>query len=123
MSPFFVGVVVFFLAGAACLALYLAVTPQSRVVDERFADLAVKVRASQGALAGDLQDDNLLRMLFKWASKRVPPPNMDTPAGEKLQQTLAQAGFLKSSAPHAYQVIRVLLATAGGVLGLLVGLI
>ena len=121
MSPFFVGVVVFFLAGAACLALYLAVTPQSRVVDERFADLAVKVRASQGALSGDLQDDNLLRMLFRWASKRVPPPNLDTPAGEKLQQTLAQAGFLKSTAPQTYQVTRVLMAAAGGLVGLLVG--
>jgi tight adherence protein C len=81
------------------------------------------MRASQGALAGDLQDDNLLRMLFRWASKRVPPPNLDTPTGEKLQQTLAQAGFLKSSAPQTYQVIRVLLAIGCGVLGLLVGLV
>jgi tight adherence protein C len=102
--------------------LYLAISPQSRAVDERFADLAVRMRASQGALAGDLQDDNVLRMLFRWASKRVPPPNMDTPTGEKLQQTLAQAGFLKSSAPQTYQVIRVLLAIGCGVLGLLVGL-
>jgi len=104
------------------VALYLAISPQSRAVDERFADLAVRMRASQGALAGDLQDDNVLRMLFRWASKRVPPPNMDTPTGEKLQQTLAQAGFLKSSAPQTYQVIRVLLAIGCGVLGLLVGL-
>ncbi|MGB8412517.1 MAG: type II secretion system F family protein [Candidatus Binatus sp.] len=123
MSPFILGLVVFFLAGAACVALYLAISPQSRAVDERFADLAVRMRASQGALAGDLQDDNLLRMLFRWASKRVPPPNLDTPTGEKLQQTLAQAGFLKSSAPQTYQVIRVLLAVGCGGLGLLVGLV
>ncbi|MGD0670444.1 MAG: type II secretion system F family protein [Candidatus Binatus sp.] len=122
MSPFIIGLAVFLLAGAACVALYLAISPQSRAVDERFADLAVRMRASQGALAGDLQDDNVLRMLFRWASKRVPPPNMDTPTGEKLQQTLAQAGFLKSSAPQTYQVIRVLLAIGCGVLGLLVGL-
>ena len=114
---------VFFLAGGAGLALYFAISPQHRAVDERFADLAVKMRASQGALEGDLQDDNVLRMLFRWAAKRVPPPNMDTPTGEKLQQTLAQAGFLKSSAPQTYQVIRVLLAIAGGVFGLLFGAI
>ena len=96
MSPFIVGIAVFFLAGAACVALYLAITPQNRAVDERFADLAVKMRASQGALEGDDPDDNVLRMLFRWAAKRVPPPNMDSPTGEKLQQTLAQAGFLKS---------------------------
>ncbi len=123
MNPFIVGLAVFFLAGAACVALYLAISPQSRAVDERFADLTVRMRASQGALAGDLQDDNLLRMLFRWASKRVPPPNLDTPTGEKLQQTLAQAGFLKSSAPQTYQVIRVLLAIGCRVLGLLVGLV
>ena len=118
-----VGIAVFLLAGAACAALYLAISPQSRAVDERFADLAVKMRASQGALEGDLQDDNLLRMLFRWASKRVPPPNMDTPTGEKLQQTLAQAGFLKSSAPQTYQVIRVMVAVGCGVLGVLIGLV
>jgi len=112
---------VFFLAGAAGVALYLAISPRSRAVDERFADLAVKMRASQGALEGENQDDNVLRMLFRWAAKRVPPPNMDTPTGEKLQQTLAQAGFLKSSAPQTYQVTRVLLAVAGGILGLLFG--
>jgi tight adherence protein C len=123
MSPFVIGLVVFFLAGAACVALYLAISPQNRVLDERFADLAVKMRASQGALAGDDQDPNLLRMLFKWAYKRVPPPNLDSPTGEKLQQTLSQAGFIKSSAPQTYQVIRVMLAVGGGVIGLVIGLI
>jgi len=123
MSPFMVGVGVFLLAGAACVALYLAMSPQSRAVDERFADLAVKMRASQGALEGDLQDDNVLRMLFRWASKRIPPPNLETPTGEKLQQTLAQAGFLKSTAPRTYQLIRLILAIGCGVLGLLIGLV
>ncbi|MFZ0246373.1 MAG: type II secretion system F family protein [Candidatus Binatus sp.] len=118
-----VGVAVFFLAGAVCAALYFAISPQNRAVDERFADLAVRMRASQGALEGDLQDENLLHMLFRWASKRIPPPNLETPTGEKLQQTLAQAGFLKSTAPQTYQVIRVLLAIGCGVLGLLFGVI
>jgi tight adherence protein C len=123
MSPFLIGTVVFFLAAAACGALFFAITPRSRVVDERFADLAVKVRVSQGALEGDLQDETMLRMLFRWAANRVPPPNMETPAGEKLQQTLAQAGYLKSSAPQTYQITRVLLAIGGGTIGLLIGVI
>jgi tight adherence protein C len=118
-----IGIAVFFLAGAAGVALYLAISPQNRVLDERFADLAVKMRASQGALAGDDQDPNVLRMLFKWAYKRVPPPNLDSPTGEKLQQTLAQAGFIKSTAPQTYQVIRVLLAVGGGLFGVIIGLI
>jgi tight adherence protein C len=123
MSPFMIGVGVFLLAGGACVALYLAISPQNRAVDERFADLAVQMRASQGALAGDNQDDSLLRMLFRWAAKRVPPPNLDSPSGEKLQQTLVEAGFIKSTAPQTYQVARVLLAIGCGVIGLLVGAI
>jgi tight adherence protein C len=123
MSSFMVGMAVFLLAAGACVALYMAISPQSRTVDERFADLAVKVRASQGAFEGDNQDDNVLRMLFRWAAKRVPAPDPDSPTGEKLRETLAQAGFLKSSAAHSYQVMRVLLAVGGGILGLLVGLI
>ena len=122
MSSFVVGMAVFVLAGAAGLLLYFAISPRSRVVDERFADLAVKVRVAQG-LDGELEDQNLGRMLFRWAYKRVPPPNMDTPSGEKLQQTLAQAGYLKSSAAQTYQVIRVLLAIGGALLGLLFGAI
>ena len=118
-----VGITVFFLAAGACVALYMAISPQSRTVDERFADLAVKMRVSQGALEGDNQDDNVLRMLFKWAAKRVPAPDLDSPTGEKLKETLAQAGYLKSSAAHSYQVMRVLLAAGGGILGLLICLI
>ena len=123
MSPFAIGIIVFLLAAGACLALFMAISPQSRAVDERFADLAVKVRATQGALEGDDQDDNVLRMLFRWAAKRVPAPDLDSPSGEKLQQTLAQAGYLKSSAAHSYQVMRVLLAVGGGLVGLLIGVI
>lgn len=124
MSPFMVGMAVFFLAGAAGLALYLALAPGNRMLDERFADLAIKMRVSQGGLEGEGADDeNLLRMLFRWASKRVPPPDLNSPTGEKLQQTLAQAGYLKSSAAQTYQVVRVLLAIGCGVLGLLVGLV
>src|SRR5579863_8331257 len=123
MSPFAIGIMVFILAAGACLALFMAISPQSRAVEERFADLAVKVRATQGALEGDNQDESVLRMLFRWASKRVPAPNLDSPSGEKLQQTLAQAGYLKSSAAHSYQVMRVLFAIGGGVMGLLIGVI
>jgi len=122
MSSFVVGMAVFVLAGAAGALLYFAISPRSRVVDERFADLAVKVRVAQG-LEGELEDQNLGRMLFRWASKRVPAPDLDSPSGEKLQQTLAQAGYLKASDAQTYQVIRVLLAIGGGVLGLLVGVI
>ena len=71
MSSFGIGIAVFILAGTAGGLLYFAIAPRSRVVDERFADLAVKVRVAQG-LDGALEDQNLGRMLFRWASKRIP---------------------------------------------------
>jgi tight adherence protein C len=123
MSPFLVAMAFFFLVGAAAVALYLAFAGNHRAVDERFADLAVKMRVSQGALEGDGPiDENMLRMLFRWASKRVPAPDLSTPQGEKLQQTLAQAGFIKTAAAHTYQVVRVLLAVGCGAVGLLIGI-
>jgi tight adherence protein C len=124
MSPFLIAVAFFFLVAAAGFGLYLAVFGSNRVVEERFADLAVKIRMSQGALDGEAEvDESLSRMLFKWASRHIPPPKLDTPQGEKLIQTLAQAGYLKSAAPQAYQVARVLLAAGGGLIGVIAGLI
>ncbi len=124
MSPITIGIAVFFLAGAAAISLYIAFAPNTRAVDETFADLAIKMRVSLGALeGGDVTDDNLLRMMFRWAAKRVPPPDADTPAGEKLQQTLAQAGYLKSSSAQSYQVIRVMLAAGCALVGLIIGFI
>jgi tight adherence protein C len=124
MSPFLIAIAFFCLVGAAAFSLYLAFVGSNRSVDERFADLAIKMRVSQGALEGEGPlDENLLRMIFRWASKRVPAPDLDTPQGEKLQQTLAQAGFIKSAAPHAYQVIRVLLAVGCGAVAMLIGML
>ena len=122
MSALFISIAFFCLVGAAGVALYVGVFAGHRAVDDRFADLAVKMRVTQGALDGASEyDPNLLRMIFKWASKKVPAPDLDSPKGEKLAQTLAQAGFLKSAAPHLYQVVRVLMAAGCGALGLLVG--
>ena len=124
MSALLVSFAFFCLLGAAAVAIYVGVFANHRAVDDRFADLAVKMRMTQGTLENaDEYDPNLLRMIFRWASKKIPAPDLDTPQGEKLAQTLAQAGFLKSAAPHFYQVVRVLMAAGCGALGLLVGLV
>jgi tight adherence protein C len=124
MSALMISIAFFCLLGAAAVALYLGLFANRHAVDDRFADLAVKMRVTQGSLENASEyDPNLLRMIFKWAAKRVPAPNMDTPQGEKLAQTLAQAGYLKAAAPHFYQVVRALLAAGCGALGLIIGLI
>ena len=123
-NSFMVGITVFFLAAGACVALYLAISPHSRTVDERFADLAVK-----GARVAVVRSRVTTRTTTCCACSSNGPPSvsrrrtLDSPTGEKLRDTLAQAGFLKSSAAHSYQVMRVLLAIGGGILGLIIGLI
>ena len=112
-STLFIAVSVFCLLGAGGMAIYVALYGSHRVIEERFADLAIKMRASQGAFDEDQpHDESLGRMLFKWASARVPAPNLDTPSGEKLSDTLTQAGFIGSGAAHVFQVFRVMAALA-----------
>src|SRR5579863_4090744 len=121
-SPFAISIATFLLIGAAAVALVMAFSGGGRVVEERFADLAVKMRVAQGVDEDTYEDPNLMRALFKWASKRVPAPDMESPEGERLAQQLQQAGYLRStSAAHAYQVVRILIAIALGIVGFLAG--
>lgn len=116
-SAILVTLSVFCLLGAGAYALYYALYGSHRVLEERFADLAVKIRASQGVFDEDAEhDDTFGRMLFKWAASRIPAPRTDTPSGEKLQQTLSQAGYVGSASPHTFQVFRILFM-AGMALG------
>jgi tight adherence protein C len=121
-STLFVTLAVFCLLGAAGYALYYGLYGSHRAIEERFADLAIRIRAAQGVFDDDeSEDDGLGRAFFKWAASRVPAPDLDTPAGEKLQQALQQAGFLHSGTPHSFQVFRVLAAIGLTIAALVVG--
>ena len=116
-SSLFISLCVFSLLGAGGIAIYVALYGSHRVLEERFADLAVKIRASQGVFEDENNhDESLGRLLFKWASARVPAPDLNTPSGEKLAETLQQAGFMGSGAAHAFQVFRVIAAIAFGLI-------
>lgn len=116
-SSLFISLCVFSLLGAGGVAIYVALYGSHRALEERFNDLAVRIRASQGVFDDDQpHDESLGRLLFKWASSRVPAPNLETPSGEKLAETLQQAGFMSAGSAHAFQVFRVLAAIALGVL-------
>ncbi|MFZ0888709.1 MAG: type II secretion system F family protein [Candidatus Binataceae bacterium] len=109
-----------FLMAAAGVALYGALFGSARVMEERLNDLAVKIRVSGGAL--DEHDESLGRMLLMWAVHTLPPPKLDSPKGEKLMQTLIQAGYLKSAAPAIFHVIRIACALLFGLVGFVVGI-
>ena len=76
-SIFFVSLFVFCLLGVGGLALYYGLYGSHRVLEERFNDLAVRIRAAQGVFDDDEQADNFGRALFKWASARVPAPDTE----------------------------------------------
>jgi tight adherence protein C len=121
-STLFITMAVFCLLAAGAYLLYYALYGSHRALEERFAELAIKIRAAQGVFDDDDHDANLGRALFKWAATKVPAPDLDTPSGEKLQQTLQQAGFLGSSTPHSFQVFRVLSTIVFGIVGVALGI-
>ena len=95
------------MAGVIGTAVYHALYGSHRALEERFADLALKVRASQGVFEDSEEDiRGFSRIFLQWAAKRVPVPKADTPEGEKLARTLIQAGYLKSTMPQVFQVFR-----------------
>jgi len=123
MSSLFISIMFFLLLSAAGFGVYLAMFAKNRVIEERFTDLAFKMRIAQGGLEDDAQQATISTMVFKWASRRIPPPDLNTPKGEKLAQTLAQAGFIKSGSAQTFQVIRVFCAIGGGIVAFLGSLV
>ena len=123
MSSLFVSIMFFCLLSAAGFGVYLAVFAKNRVIEERFTDLAFKMRIAQGGLEDDATQATISAMVFKWASRRIPPPDLTTPKGEKLVQTLAQAGFIKQGAAQTFQIIRVFCAVGTAALVFLIAVI
>ena len=116
-SSLLISLFVFSLIGVGGVAIYVALYGSHRVVEERFNDLAVRIRASQGTLDDDApQDESVSRLLFKWAEARIPAPDPNTPSGEKLSETLQQAGYIGGGKAHTFQVFRVLTAIGLGIL-------
>lgn len=123
MDSLFISIMFFCLLSAAALGVYLAMFAKNRVIEERFTDLAFKMRVAQGGLEDDAQQATISTMVFKWAARRIPPPDLNTPKGEKLVQTLAQAGFIKSGAAQTFQVLRVFCAVGCAVLAFVLSLL
>lgn len=122
MTPLLVSLIVLCMAGVIATAAYHALYGSHRALEDRFADLAIKVRASQGVFEDEQEDvHGLSRLVLQWAAKRVPVPNPDTPEGEKLARTLIQAGYLKSTMPQTFQVIRFGCGLLGALMGAIVG--
>jgi tight adherence protein C len=104
-----ISAVFFCLMGVVAVGIYAALYGSRRVLDERFADLAVRLRMEhRGYGNGALESEGVARPLLDWILRRVPAPSPESPKGEKISQTLVQAGFIRSSALQTFHVIRVI---------------
>jgi tight adherence protein C len=118
MNPILVTVTFACLMAAAAVGLYAAFFGGQRAIQERLADLAVKVRLAQGNVSDYEQDESFGRVLLQWAVRHLPAPKTDTPKGEKVTQLLIQAGYLKAAAPQLFQLIRLGAIVGCALLGL-----
>jgi tight adherence protein C len=111
----------FVLSFAACATIYLAVDRGDRPLQRRLQDLAVKFRLSEGHYDDQgLPEGGVAGNLLDWAQRRLPEPNRQKPAVEKLVNTLTYAGFESPEAPRVFQVIRLAVTVGGALLGYLI---
>jgi tight adherence protein C len=110
----------FLLAFAACATLYFAFDRGQRPVERRIQDLAVKFRITDGQYDEQtFAGHGVASTLMAWAQRRLPAPNQDKPAVEKLVQTLQHAGFYNPAAPKLFQGLRLLAALVLGLIAYL----
>lgn len=108
-NPMLIAAVFFCLMGVVALGVYAVLYGSHRVLDDRFADLAVRLRMEhRGYGNGELESEGVARSLLDWIQRRVPAPSPDSPKGEKISQTLVQAGYIKASALETFHATRVI---------------
>jgi len=123
MDPVLITIVFLCLMGVVAVGIYVAFYGSHRVLDERFNDLAIRLRLEHGGLSNqDIESDTFVRSMFDWVLRRVPAPKPDSPKGEKLSQTLVQAGFIRSSALQTFHAVRVASVLGAGVVVLVLAL-
>ncbi|HTW86646.1 MAG TPA: type II secretion system F family protein [Candidatus Binataceae bacterium] len=120
-NPMLISALFFCLMGVVAVGIYAALYGSHRVLDERFADLAVRLRMEhRGYSNGELESPGVARSLVDWILRRVPAPSPESAKGEKISQTLVQAGFIKGSALRTFHALRVIGGLSAGVLILIV---
>lgn len=105
-------------------ALLMGLESAPRTLEERFSDLAVKVRVGKGEIDGSESDyAGTARMLLHWAADRIPAPKGEGPRAERLSQMLTQAGYMKPEAARMFTLIRLACVVVLGVIGLMASLL
>src|SRR5216683_2849894 len=119
MTAIVASVIFFSLLYAGMAALWLSRFARNRPVDQRFDDLAVKVRVADN----NYEQRGVGRLFLRWAMDRLPEPDPENPRTEKLMQQLTYAGFAGSGGLSRFNKGRFAALAGGLTVGLLFGLI
>jgi tight adherence protein C len=112
----------FVLTFGVCATLYFALEKGDRPLRQRLDDMAVKFRlGAEGDANAELAPHGMAAKLMEFAQRRLPDPNIEKPAVEKLVQTLQYAGFYGPSAAKLFQLLRLLITVVLAVIGYTVG--
>src|SRR5579883_110892 len=123
LDPILITVIFLCLLGVAAVGIYAAMYGSHRVLEDRFDDLAMRLRIEHGGLGNDdAESEGLARSAFDWIIRRMPAPDPGSPKSERLSQTLVQAGFTRSGALQAFHAVRVVCALGAGLVVLLLTL-
>lgn len=108
----------------AGLAGYIAVFGSYRVSQERFAEMALRLKQADSGerLGGVRAPQGIGPSLFRWALRRTPMPKA-SPATDKITRLLIRAGFIRSETLRTFQLWRFISLILAGTLGLLIAVV
>jgi tight adherence protein C len=112
----------FLLAFAVCATLYFAVDRGQRPLQRRLDDMAVKFRIGDSAAIDEPGSHGVGAALMDFARRRMPEPDLERPAVEKLNKTLQYAGFYGPTALKVFQFIRIAATVGMAILGYLLAI-
>jgi tight adherence protein C len=102
--------------------LYFAWDRGRRPLHRRLDDLSVKFRMNEGSVDDrPLPDRGFSAAMLDWTQRRVPAPNLEKPAVEKMVNALQYAGFYSPAAPKVFIFVRIVSTVGAAWAGLLVG--
>jgi tight adherence protein C len=103
------------------MGVYVALYGSHRVFQERFSEMAIKLKISEGEglFADNHESAGIARAMFQWALHRMPAPRESASMG-KVTSTLVRAGFLRSGALRTFQLVRLIALAITGATGLIV---
>jgi tight adherence protein C len=121
MTSIVASFVFFTLVYCAAAAFWISRVARNRPVDQRFDDLAIKIRVAENKY----EERGAGRQFLSWAMDKLPEPDPENPRTEKLMQQLTYAGFAGSSGLLRFNKVRLVAFTTsllvGGSFGLFFG--